>query len=59
MSSSKEIDLAAGVYLFEVQNPIPAYSIPVHTGKWGGGVLNQSEVYRWATVHKAGSKIPT
>jgi hypothetical protein len=47
--SSKKIDLysgfAAGVYMFEAQNPIPptlthcirVYSILIHTGKGGRG----------------------
>jgi hypothetical protein len=33
MSSSKEIDLAADVYLSEAQNPIPPYSILIHTAR--------------------------
>jgi hypothetical protein len=67
MSSSKKIDLerdfAAGVYLSEAQNPITplthcisVYSILIHTGKGGGGRVDPW--VRWATVHKAGWKIP-
>jgi hypothetical protein len=46
------MDFAAGVYLVEAQNPIspPAvthcicvYSLLIHTGKGGGGELNQRE----------------
>jgi len=70
MSSSKKMTLkgtAAGVYLSEAQNPIPPplslthcirlFSMLGHTGTEGGD-LNQREGER-ATVHKAGSKIPT
>jgi hypothetical protein len=49
MPSSKKMDLlrdfAAGVYLFEAQNPTPhrirVYCILIHTGKGGGGVEPQ------------------
>ncbi len=52
MSSSKKIDLerdfAAGVYLSEAQNPIPApsllHTVYVYTSSHGGGrELNQRE----------------
>jgi hypothetical protein len=68
-SSSKKIylyrDFAAGVYLSEPQDPIPApltYCIRVYTGKggdWGRGERESStrEKVRGAIVHKAGSKI--
>jgi hypothetical protein len=72
MSSSKNIDLsrdfAAGVYVSTGQRPIHpppfthckcVYSILIHTRKGEGGEVNQREGYRGATVHKAGSKIPT
>jgi len=71
MSSSKKLtckgDFAAGVYLSEAQNPIPpltycirVYSILIHTGKGGRGEERGTrEKVRGATVHKAGSKIPT
>jgi hypothetical protein len=71
MSSSKKIDLlrdfVVGVYLSEVQNPILApytlytcikYTYSHREGR-REGELNQREKVREATVHKAGSKIPT
>jgi hypothetical protein len=57
---------AAGVYLSEAQNLIPSpthcirvYSILtcIHTGK--GGRVEPEKRLAGATVHKAGSKIPT
>jgi hypothetical protein len=64
MSSSKKGDLqrdfAAVVYQSEAQNPIPptlyTYS---HREGAGGGRVEPEEKVREATVHKAGSEIPT
>ncbi len=63
----KEIG-AAGVYLSEVQNPIPFSTYTLYTciqytyshreKGWGGEGWTR-EMVRWATVHKAGSKMPT
>ncbi len=72
MSSSKRDFLAAGVNLSEAPSPhLTPYPPPplhtvyvytcilIHTGKGGrGGELTREKV-RGATVHKAGSKIPT
>jgi hypothetical protein len=71
MLSSKNIELerkyGAGVSLSEAQKPIPpftvhcirVYSVLIHTGKGVGGESSTREKVRGATVHKAGSKIPT
>ncbi len=71
MSSSKKVTCKGtlSVYLSEAQNPIhpPLYTLCytcIHSVQYtyshreGGGGLNQREG-QWATVHKAGSKIPT
>jgi hypothetical protein len=72
MSSSKEIDLyrefTAGVYLPEAQNPIPAppplrtvyvFTVYLFTQRKGWAVEPERRGEGGATVHKAGSKIPT
>ncbi len=67
-------DFAVGVYLSEAPSPptisytlppplthckrVRVYCILIHTGK-GGGKRRTREKVRGATVHKAGSKIPT
>ncbi len=59
-------DFAAGVYLSEAQNSIPppplhivyANALYLFTQEGRGGELNREKV-RGATVHTAGSKIPT
>ncbi len=65
-------DFAAGVYMSEAPSllmipcppPYTLYSISIysrliHTGKGGGEEYCTREKVRGATVHKAGSKIPT
>ncbi len=61
MSSSKKIDVnsdfAAGVDLSALY-PLKARYTPC-TYMYGGGESSTREKVRGATVHKAGSKIPT
>jgi hypothetical protein len=45
-------------YLSPLEHCIRVYSILIHTGRGGGG-SGTRETVREATVHKAGSKIPT
>jgi hypothetical protein len=73
MSSSKKMDLhrdfAVGAYLSVAQNPLPlpslhnvyVYTVYLFTqGRWVGGNKSWTRgKVRWATFHKAGSKIPT
>jgi hypothetical protein len=65
------MDFAAGVYLSEAPSPPmspypPPYTLYTcilytYSHREGGGEMNQRarEMVRGATVHKAGSKIPT